>query len=266
MENQNIKWETWNEQPTENNTNQPQTNWGDQPQQEQPQTNWGDQPQTNWGDNEINSSKKEINYDEFTSSPNQGDNEINSLSSHPSTLDTNYPPQNFNNLNSDILNSVSFLGSFNNINFSTLAYVLKCNNEEAIKEINNSNLKSLDRDSKYILDFESNPELNNIISTIKKVGEERNLTLQHAYLYKINPSESSLNISKGLSEYNFIYFLQAHPNTGEVLLDFSVLNGPAVKSVTPNPGIMTLIPGWIPYRISKNNSETPLLAIGGRFV
>ena len=66
--------------------------------------------------------------------------------------------------------------------------------------------------------------------------------------------------------YNYIYFLQASHSSGKVILDFSSLNGPTESVIESSPGILLLLPGWVPYRITKNFSNENMLAIAGRFV
>ena len=252
MENQNIQWETWNEQPQENN-NPPQVNWGEQSQEKQPQQGWGEQsqekqPQQGWGEQSQ----------ENTPAWNWEDQ-----NKDPLNLNT---PSDFSELNpQDWEKKTSVLGLLPKLSIEALLYKFNYNDSEATSMIDLNSLESLDNDGRYKINFQNNNELINILTAIKSIGESRGLKLQHSFLYKNSPNESSINISRGECQYNYIYFLKANHNSGDVVLDFSAINGPSEKVIDSSTGILLLLPGWVPYSISKNQSTEDMIAIGGRF-
>jgi hypothetical protein len=273
MENQDIKWETWGEQPQETNE-QPQQNWGEQQQQQpqqnwgeqqqQPQQGWGEQPQQGWGEQsqqEVNSQQDLPSHSETVNWENSEEN-----NSTPSkdfwNLQENGTNQNQPNQN----RKHSFLGLLPKLKIEALIYKVDYDNKLATQEIINGGFEPIDKDSRFALKVNQEGELLNILNTIKGIGEIRGMDLQHSYLYKNNPNESVINVSRGECIYSYIYFLQADYNSGEVILDLSALNGPAEQVLEASPGILLLLPGWVPYRISKNQSNQDMIAIAGRFV
>jgi hypothetical protein len=268
MENQDIKWETWGEQPQENN-DQPQANWGEQPQQQQPQQqqNWGEQPQQqpqqqqpNWDGQTINWEEQNNNID----TPSDGDVQ-EWISESPSDENTGYDFQDTTDVEG--WNSqVSLLGLLPKLKVEALLYKINKNNELAIKEIEDAGYEKLDKDGRHQIKYRPNTELSEILSIIKNVGENRGMKLLHSFLYKNEPKESTINIARGECKYNYIYFLQGDYKSGEVVLDFSAINGPSEQVIETTPGILLMLPGWVPYSISKNESEKDMIAIAGRFV
>ena len=232
MENQNIQWENWEEQPQENNE-QPQVNWGEQPQQKQPLMDWGEQPQEtnipNWGE-----------QPQETNIPNWGEQ----------PQETNIP--------------YTLLDSPNKITITPKLYKLNANNLQAVHDILNSNLVLFDHDGRYDFNPSPNTELGNIINSIVKIGLEKNLKIDSCFVYKAKPNESSLNIFKGKPANTFIYHLDN--NSGDIVLDLTSLAGPAIKSHPSEESILAILPGWVPYRIGKNNSNQESYLLVGNFI
>ena len=252
MENQNIQWENWNEQPQQEE--QLQQSWGEQSQQENTPT-WGEQPQQ---EEQLQQSWGEQSQQENTPTWNWEDQ-----NKDPLNLNT---PSDFSELNpQDWEKKTSVLGLLPKLSIEALLYKFNYNDSEATSRIDLNSLESLDNDGKYKIDFQNNNELINILTAIKNIGESRGLKLQHSYLYKNSPNESIINISRGECQYNYIYFLKASHNSGDVVLDFSAINGPSEKVIDSSTGILLLLPGWVPYSISKNQSTEDMIAIGGRF-
>ena len=284
MENQNIKWENHTLDP-EKNGGLPTISWGEQPQQpHQPQIlmNWDEQPQSQIIDinnNEDNQPQQENvptwGEQPLQEQPQQGwdeqqhQNQENTWnweeeSIDPQNLNT---PTEFSELNSnDIDQKTSFLGLIPKLKIEPLIYKFNYNDEEALSRINLDNLQSLDNDGKYKIDYQDNDDLINILTSIKNIRESRGLKLQHSFLYKNSPRESTINISRGECIYNYIYFLKANHNSGDVVLDFSAINGPSEKVIDASNGILLLLPGWVPYNITKNLSNEDMVAISGRFI
>ena len=175
-------------------------------------------------------------------------------------------PTDFNDIDSSNWERhYSFLGKLPKVPIDILLFKLDYNNENITNEIVNSGFEPVDKDNRYKIHYQGNSELTKVLNSIKNIGDLRGFDLHHSYLYKNSPNESVLNIAKGQCIYNYIYFTQAEYNSGDVILDFSALNGPSEKILENSPGILALIPGWVPYRISKNSSTKDMIAIGGRF-
>jgi hypothetical protein len=270
MENQDIKWETWGEQPQDNNE-QPQVNWGEPSQEEnipswggqesQPQQenfpSWGgqeSQPQQenfpSWGGQIDNNSQNELNTLEPTEDNSFSIDELGDSLSSPHLTTKNH----------------SFLGLLPKLKIEALIYKIEGNNKEALQEIIESGFEPVDKDNKYKISPKPEGELLNILKTIREISNIRGMEIDHSFLYKNSPNESNINISRGECLYSFVYFIQADSNSGELILDLSALNGPAEQVLEASPGILVLLPGWVPFRISKNQSKNDMVAIGGRFI
>ena len=65
--------------------------------------------------------------------------------------------------------------------------------------------------------------------------------------------------------FNFIYFVQSDEASGDIILDFSSMGGPSYSIKKPKNGQLLVIPGWIPYRISKNKTEKDNILITGMY-
>ena len=271
MENQNIQWENWEEQPQENSSQQ--QGWGEQPQQEQPQTNWGEKQQQEniptWGEQpqqeQPQQEQPQQNWGEQLPQENHNEEwdwEENSMD----PLNTN-TPSDFSELKvDDWEKKTSVLGLLPKLKIEALLYKFNYDDHKAVSGIDLDNLESLDNDGRYKIDFQNNNELIDILTAIKNIGESRGLKLQHSYLYKNTPNESIINISRGECQYNYIYFLKASYNSGDVVLDFSAINGPSEKVIDSSTGLLLLLPGWVPYSITKNQSTEDMVAISGRLI
>ena len=253
MENQNIQWTNWEEQPQETNE-QPQVNWGEQQQENIP--TWGEQPQQeqppiNWSEPKQQETNEQVQQS-WGEQPQK-----NLLEELP----------NYEDLESkDFEKKTSYLGNFNKIQINTQVWKLNYDNSQALQEIINNKPQKLDNDGKYTLDTLPNTELANIVTAIKKVGESQGLKIGSCFLLKNQPMESNLNISKDNPKYNFIYFLNASYDSGDVILDLSPIKGPSIKSLDSNTGILISTPGWVPFSISKNLSKDNMVAIVGTFI
>ena len=269
MENQNIQWENWNEQPSENNTQPQQENvptWGEQPQQGQPQGS--NEQQQGWGEQPQQAQQPILNWEEPQQLPLQVDKENNSSWDwkEENMEPTQSSPEDFQDLDQDNWKrNHSFLGLLPKLKIESLVYKFDYDNKNILNEITNSGFEPLDKDNKFKIKYKEGTELSNVLKSIKYIGDERNLSLQHSFLYKNAPNESIINIARGECVYNYIYFIQASHNSGQVVLDLSSLNGPAEQVLEASTGILVLLPGWVPYRISKNESSQDMVAIAGRF-
>jgi hypothetical protein len=223
MENQDIKWETWEEQPQDNNE-QPQVNWGEQsqeeniptwgeqPQQEQPQVNWGKQPQhelqQGWGE-------QPHPEDSFSWDEEQKQSQL-------------------------ISRNWSLIGNINRIVVDTEIFQLNSNLNEAINDLNQLDLTPLDNEGRYDFSPKKDTELGNIIKSLVEISSSRGLKIKNCFLYKNSPLESSLNIFRGKPVKQFIFFLQGDYNSGEVILDLSSLGGPSAKILDSANRIQTM--------------------------
>jgi len=161
----------------------------------------------------------------------------------------------------------SIIGLLPKLSIEALVYKFNYNDIQAVSQLDLSNLEKVNEDGKYKVPLQNdNDELINILTGIKNIGESRGMKLLHSYLYKNSPNESSINISRGECIYNYIYFLQADHSSGTVILDFSALNGPTEQVIESSPGLLLLLPGWVPYSITKNLSNKDMIAVAGRFV
>ena len=264
MENQNTSMPNWGDIREPQNTPDSPTNWEsvDESQKEQQtSTNWewdtsspdtpinGDKQNSNWGDQNIQSTP-ENNVDEIST-----ETEYSTPSTDFSYLDEV----------SYIKNS-SYLGSFNKIQIDTKVWNLNHNNEQIYNDLLSNRPNKLDEDGRYECNPQPNSELENLINTIFNIGKDQGLKLNHCFLLKTQPNESHLNITKGNPKYNFIYFIQAKYNSGDIILDFSSIKGPSLKALDSNTSTLSLIPGWVPYRITKNTSDKEMIAIVGNFI
>lgn len=93
--------------------------------------------------------------------------------------------------------------------------------------------------------------------------DEHNLRIIDCNVIKCGPNESFLNIFSGKLPFNFLYVAQSNNDVGEIVLDFSAMGGPSFNTRKYEEGSLILIPGWVPYRISKNNSQQDHILIAG---
>jgi hypothetical protein len=269
MENQNIQWANWEEQPQEN-SNQPQVNWGEQspeeniptwgeqpqqgwgeqPQQEQPQQGWGEQPQQEqpqqgWGEQPQQEQPQQGWGEQPLTQESLPSLEDISLNIHPA-------PRNW-----------ARLGKFSRISVDTEVFQLNSNLDKALEDLNQLELTPLGNDGRYDFSPKENTELGNIIGSLVEISAMQNLKINNCYIYKNLPSEASLNIFKGKPQKHFIFFLKGNYNSGDVVLDLSPIGGPSVKAIDASSNILTFIPGWVPFSISRNMSDEEFIAIIG---
>ena len=69
---------------------------------------------------------------------------------------------------------------------------------------------------------------------------------------------------KNIMKFDFIYFLRADKDKGNLILDLSSINGPSVQAFQSSAGILVLIPSWVSYSITRNKSTDDFIAIGGK--
>lgn len=247
MENSNINWD-WDNPSEEQQLNQnidnqtpPTLDWGESPNPEETTTN-PEEVNVNWSDaNSTPAKQVEFSTEENIISQEDLDN---------------------NNLE----RTFSFLGNVpSNIINTKLWYVNK-SNQEILTDLNLNNLELLNKDCKYQLDLQPNTSLADLMVSISKIGLKSGLKLNNAFLYRLKPNESSINIFKGNPKAHFIYFIQGNHDSGEVILDLSSIGGPSNKLLDSTPGILSIFDGWVPYRISKNTSDGDLIAIAGTFI
>jgi|MDSZ01.1.fsa_nt_gb hypothetical protein len=159
----------------------------------------------------------------------------------------------------------SYLGAIKNIELIPELYILHFNNNKAIKDLNLDNLERLDDDNKFKLNTTTDSELSKIIGSIRNIGAQKSLKLSNAFLVKNPTGESNTNIFKGKPLMNFLYVLKGNRNSGSFVLDLTALGGPAAQIMDTQENILILFEGWVPYRITKNQSQEDLLVIAGSF-
>lgn len=225
------------------NQNNQNLNWGTIIPPDEQNSGQNDSSQTlNWVDTSVN---------------NQNENNSNNSKENLPT-----PPEiqlSFSTVKKDY----SFLGSIPKLEVKNDVYILNNNNDQAINDLNNLNLVSRDNDNAFDFSPKENTELGNIIQSIVKISIEQKGKVSNCFILKNKPGESTLNIFRGKPTKSFIYFLQGDTNSGDIILDLSSLGGPSGKLIDTKPGVLCTFPGWIPYSVSKNNSNTEFIAIVG---
>ena len=212
-------------------------NWGEQPQQQQPQQ---EQPQINWGEQHQPQQEQPQNIN-------------------------NIPTSDTTSLHINSEKSYSYLGGVDLLKVKNELYYLKYTPTQILGELQSHNLNPIGNDGLYQTTFTQETQLGGLVSSIGNIAKSKGLELTSTLVKKLQPSESSLNIIKGNPKINFILFLQGDHNSGEIILDLSSLNGPVSKVIDTAPNHLTLIPGWVPYRITKNTSDKELIALVGTF-
>ena len=279
MENDNVNWgieEPY--QPTQPTPTNDNIDWGSS--EETVQSNEPDEiPSFNWEEptnepDEIPSFNWEEPIDPLDTNvgEHQNPNPHIESSSDPDLIQKDLNTKdNIINPN-DIANSklerdFNYIGNIPSLSVNTKLWKVNVDNNEILsKDIDLNKLDSIDNESKFKLNLQPENSLSNLLLSISKTGLNSGLKLNNAFLYRVKPNESTLNIFKGNPKTHFIYFLQADYNSGEILLDLSAINGPTVKTLDSTPGILIMFDGWVPYRISKNISKKDLIAIAGTFI
>ena len=252
-------------------------NWGDSTEESQPNNqlklNWGEgesNPEDNIPDFDWGESNKETTVDigENWGDPDTTESDTTDLESNQVEFSTEENIISQEDLDNDHLERFfNFIGNVPSIVLNTKLWYVNAQNEQILSEnIDLNNLTSLDNDSKYQLDFHPNTPLADLMVSISKTGLRSGLKLNNAFLYKLKPYESAVNVFKGNPKAHFIYFLQANYNAGEIILDLSAINGPSARLLDSTPGMLAIFDGWVPYRISKNTSDKDLIAIAGTFI
>lgn len=253
QEESQVKWGTWEEPIPEPQTQEePQVQWGNWKEQTpEPQTQ--EESQVKWGD--FNSNKPPTTM-------THGHNSNTDDSYQPGKVKTpmDYNPE---SLNTDP--EVSFQKNVNNLLISTTVHKLNYNLEQISKDLREVT-KPINNDSKFSIDGQKSSELlNQLFESIQNIAKSRSLELQEIYANILEPKESVINLTKSASKENFIFYVNYDTKGGDVILDFSELNGLSVLSHKPTPGELAIIPGWVNYRITKNLSNTNTILICGSF-
>lgn len=287
MENQNIQWENWESQPQENNeqpqvnwSEQPQdqsrvvnNNWGEQPQQQENIPTWEEQPQKNiWGEHEEQPhSSPEPSQPTWGEQPPQNGNlqstwEDKSNIEETQTSSTNnisLPKIELDTIHISPVKNYSILGKINRISIDTELYQINSNLERVLNDLDNSNLIPLDTDGRFEFSPQKDTDLGNVIRSIVQIANKQGLKITNCFVYKNKPNESSLNVFKGKPKKHFIYFIKGDFNSGDVVLDLSSIGGPSIKVLDSTPNMLNLTPGWVPFSISRNNSDEEFIALVG---
>ena len=185
------------------------------------------------------------------------------------------------NNNQDTNNDLKFFGTENdnsqdnNTNFSVIGktdelfwhgylYNLNCNNTNIKNEIKNLDSTPKKNDGRYEFNPQENSELGKFVKSLLECSlQEFDLRILDCNIIKCAPNESFLNIFSGKPSHNFIYVAQSNDNVGDIVIDFSSMGGPSYGIKKYEEGTLLLIPGWIPYKIAKNNSQQDHILIAG---
>ena len=212
----------------------------------------------------INEDNKEIQSD---NEPTWGGDSLND-NNETNTLEweesTNNPPEPdvFDNYGLD--SSFNFLGNTNELYFQGYLFDTTLDNVKMVEEINGL-IEPTDEEGRYSYNPSKDSVLGELVHNLVKIGIRQDTRIVDSSVVKTQSNESFLNIFKGKPTFNFIYFAQSNETSGDIILDFSSMGGPSYKINKPKNGQLLVIPGWIPYRISKNKTEKDNILITGMY-
>ena len=226
--------------------------------------------QINWGNiNNQNSSSEPLQWSSNIETPNIEDKtpqegwgvEFNKEESNNNfeIQENNIPKEEDNNLN----NIITYEGQTDELYFNMELFTIKADNSKIINEINQLDLQETKDEGRFTYNPLPNTELGNLIHNLVKLGVERELKFVDSTILKTNPNESILNAFSRKPSYNFIYYVKSNDQSGKIIVDFGSIGGPSYGLRKPADGQLLIIPGWVPFRISKNNSSEPQILITG---
>jgi len=164
----------------------------------------------------------------------------------------------------DILNNIiTYEGQTNELYFNMELFTIKADNSKIIDEINQLDLQETKDEGRFTYNPLPNTESGNLIHNLVKLGIKRNLKFIDSTILKTNPNESILNTLAYKPAFNFIYYVKSNDQSGKIIVDFGSIGGPSYGLRKPADGQLLIIPGWVPFRISKNNSNEPQILIAG---
>ena len=156
----------------------------------------------------------------------------------------------------------SYLGSVSKVQIQTELFYLKNNFSQGLKDLEDCNLNPHQDKGKYDFSPQPSTELGNIIHNLTKIALSKNQKIKDCFIYKLSPDEESIKFNN-TSPYTFIYTLQSKTDGGSLIFDLSEINGPTIKGSDTIPNLAALIPGWVPFSLGKNTSDTELVVIMG---
>ena len=220
---------------------------------------WG-----NWESNEsTNEPTNESTSDWETITDKPSEETTTDFSIDPEKEDRDPTPEEMDLWKLNVASDYSYLGVIKTIEINPELYMLNFDNAKAVSEIDFNKLEKIDDDGKYKIKSPPKTELTNILATISNIATNKNLRLSNFFLLHNLPRQSTINIFRGKNRLSFIYILKADKNSGNIVLDLSSLGGPAQKIFDTHEGMLVVFEGWIPYRLTRNVSETDLIAIAG---
>ena len=244
-EDNQLKWGEWDSGPvfdptTEKDTvTKPNIMGDDQEVQQNNKLIWEEDDNDN---NEINPQELKLKWEEETDNPPE--------------------PEVFDNFGLD--SSFNFLGNTNELYFQGYLFDTTLDNIKMIEEIN-SLIEPTNEEGRYSYNPSRDSVLGKLIHNLVKIGMRQDTKIIDSSVIKTQPNESFLNIFKAKPTFNFIYFVQSSETSGDIVLDFSSMGGPSYNITKPKNGQLIVIPGWIPYRISKNKTEKDNILITGMY-
>ena len=249
-EDNQLKWGEWDNVPvfdptTESKSNEedtvtkPNIMGDDQEVQQNNKLIW---EEDNNDDNEINSQELKLKWEEETNNPSEAE-----------VLD-----------NYGLDSSFNFLGNTNELYFQGYLFNTTLDTNKIVEEVNNLR-EPTDEEGRYSYNPPKDSVLGKLVHNLVKIGIRQNVKIIDSSVIKTQPNESFLNIFKGKPVFNFIYFVQSDEASGDIILDFSSMGGPSYSIKKPKNGQLLVIPGWIPYRISKNKTEKDNILITGMY-
>ena len=231
-EDNQFEWGEWDDNSQDNTPEENNASKNDK----QLDIQWGDED-TPWDNN---------------SQENKGDQQFN------------WGDGNENEVNIDNDNLFSLIGKTAELYYSGYLYNLNCDNNKIKDELKTIPLNIKEKDGRFDFSPAADSELGKLIECILKMSaDEHNLRIIDCNVIKCESNESFLNIFSGKFPFNFLYVAQSNEDVGEIVLDFSAMGGPSFNTRKYEEGSLILIPGWVPYRISKNNSQQDHILIAG---
>ena len=265
MENQEnqLIWEDWNntsENQTTSDTVNETFDWDTNTDQNMEWSNQTTQEDNKFVGEENNQNEDNVNDNNNLETFNWEKETSDETIESPSTMGVESSSPNI-----DTDEFFNFLGSTNELYFNGFLFDIKVDNFKLLEEVNSQDLQLMEEDGRYSFNPTQDSELGKLVHALVKIGVNHNTKIVDCSIIKTQPSESFLNIFKGKPQFNFIYFAQSDETSGDIVIDFSTMGGPSYNIDKPSSQQLLLLPGWIPYRISKNKYESDNILITGMY-
>jgi len=184
--------------------------------------------------------------------------------------DTQTPPENnnirfnFNKPHQSSNNSLEhsfFLGKVSNLNIESLNYLLLLNTQECIQELPSISKEVDNTKQKYDINPPKESSIGGIIEQIHNILIKSNHKINNCYLYQNFKNKDEIKLETNSTNKKFIFFIKKDIDSGNLIFDLSNIGGPQLPFYKGAPGVLTIIPGWVP--LSLNSSEGNFIVIVG---